>query len=232
MTIDRYLDMQRKTYREEAVNWSLDNKDPVVGSYDAHNSWQDYDDYLFKNVETKDKVALEYGCGPARNIIKFWNRFARIDGVDISIEVLAKASHNLAHNNILTDIFYCDGKSIPKQDNSYDIVFSTICLQHIACYDIRFSILKESYRVLKPNGYLCFQMGFNGKDSYHGRLADYHENITDALTTNGGCDVLFNNEQYMIDDLTNIGFKNYSSDIRPVGPGDTHKNWIFIRASK
>jgi hypothetical protein len=37
----------------------------------------------------------------------------------------------------------------------------------------------------------------------------------------------------MIKDLTeNLGFKNYKSDIRPTGPGDSHTNWIFVQVEK
>jgi hypothetical protein len=68
---NKYLDMQRSQYNAEASRWSDSNRDPVVGSYNQHNSFDDYNTYLFKDFDTTKLVALEYGCGPGRNIIRF-----------------------------------------------------------------------------------------------------------------------------------------------------------------
>jgi ubiquinone/menaquinone biosynthesis C-methylase UbiE len=233
MNEQTYLNMQKNHYENQAQEWSLQNRDPVVGSYDLHNNWEDYNQYLFKNFDTAHLTALEYGCGPGRNIIKFNNRFSRIDGVDIAQNNLEKAQINLSANNINNSILYlCDGKNIPVDDESYDVVFSVICLQHIACYDIRFSIFSNIKRVLKPNGYFCFQMGLGGRPGYF-TTADYYENAFDATSTNSGHDVSIENEDYLKDDLiTKLGFKNYQSDIRPTGPGDTHANWIWVQVQK
>lgn len=229
--IEQYLSMQKSHYDKEANTWSLENKNPVVGSYDEHNAWEDYDNFLFKNIETVDSIALEYGCGPGRNIIKFNNVFSRIDGVDISHINLEKAEDNLRNNKIKNfKLFHCDGKSIPVDDSSYDIIFSVICLQHISCYDIRFLIFSDIYRSLKPGGYFCFQMGFGGKEKRY--TADYYSNDTDAKTTNGGHDVSVTDPGQLENDLLKIGFKNFSFDIRETGPGDDHRNWIWARVQK
>lgn len=240
MDLKKYLDMQKKHYEVAGNAWTLADRDHVVGSYDAHNNWKDYDTYLFKDFDTKNLVAIEYGCGPGRNIIKYIDTFKQVDGVDIARSNLDKALINI-HIHIKKEknysitgsrLFLCDGKSIPVEDESYDVVFSVICLQHIACYDIRFSIFKDIKRILKPNGYFCFQMGFNGKHQ-EGTTAGYYENAVDAEVTNGGYDVRVEKEEYLIDDLVKkLGFINYKSDIRPTGPGDNHKNWIWAQVQK
>jgi ubiquinone/menaquinone biosynthesis C-methylase UbiE len=237
--INSYLEMQRNAYDSRAKSWTLQNKNPVVGSYDNHNKWEDYDIYLFKEIpDTRPLIALDYGTGPGRNIIKFWNRFTRIDGTDIGEVNLENAKINLKFAGIdsnKSNLKICDGKSIPFKDESYDVVFSTICLQHIACYDIRFSILKDVFRVLKPNGWVCFQMGFGGKPpnvKVEG-VANYYDNIVNATCTNGGYDVSIMDVNDVKKDLIDqIGFKLMIHDIRPTGPGDSHRNWIFIRAQK
>ena len=33
--------IQREYYAKESAQWSVDNRDPVVGSFDAHNAWPD-----------------------------------------------------------------------------------------------------------------------------------------------------------------------------------------------
>lgn len=229
---DDYLNMQNAHYEKYAEAWSLKFRDPVVGSYDAHNKWPDYDKYLFKDFDTNGLIALEYGCGPARNLIKFQDRFARVDGIDIAQTNLDKAKINLEDAGIKEyKLHLTSGDNLNEvSSESYDVVFAVICFQHICVYEIRHSILKDIYRVLKPNGYLCFQMGYGGKDGIP--TAEYFDNVYDATTTNGHADVSIKNEDDLKKDLELIGYKNYQSDIRPTGPGDNHKNWIWVQVQK
>lgn len=228
-----YLNMQNSYYDEYAAKWSLDFRDPVVGSYDAHNNWSDYDEFLFKDFDTNGLVALEYGCGPGRNIVKFSNRFLRIDGIDISNVNIEKAKLNVKANGIKEpNLYVTTGDNLSAiADGVYDVVFAVICFQHICVHEIRFNILKDIHRVLKPGGKLCFQMGYGGKGEIP--TAGYYDNNYDAGSTNGHSDVSIQDEQTIFDDLVGkIGFSNYKSDIRPTGPGDNHKNWIWIQVEK
>ena len=224
--------MQANQYNWDANRWSLENRDPVVGSYDQHNSFTDYDEFLFKNINTQNMIALEYGAGPGRNLIKFNNRFVRIDAVDISETNKQKAEINLKEHGIsFPNYFITSGDNIPGDFLEYDLIFSVICLQHICVHQIRYSIMKDIYRVLKPGGYFCAQMGYGGKTNSDA-VAEYHENQYQASGTNGFHDVSIKDEQNLIDDLTQIGFKNYLSDLRPVGPGDNHRNWLWFQVQK
>lgn len=228
---NKYTLMQQWQYDQEASNWSIENKDPVVGAFDAHNVWDDYDNFLFKNAQTIDKIALDFGCGPGRNIVKFSHQFKRIDGVDISEINLKNAAIWCKNNNIETpNLFKTNGVDLQLISNDcYDVVLSTIVLQHICVHDIRFSFLQEFFRVLKPGGVICLQMGF-GPD--HPRSVDYFDNNYNALGTNSGCDTRVSDPSQIESDLKKIGFHNFEYDIRPVGPGDVHSNWIFFRAWK
>jgi len=228
-----YLDMQNSYYDEYASKWSLDSRDPVVGSYDAHNNWSDYDNFLFKDFDTNGLVSLEYGCGPGRNLVKFSERFARVDGIDISDVNIEKARLNVKANNITEpNLYVTSGDNLSAIANeSYDVVFAVICFQHICVHEIRFNILKDIFRVLKPGGKLSFQMGYGGKGEIP--TAGYHDNNYDAGSTNGHSDVSITDEQDLREDLVGkIGFTNYKSDIRDTGPGDNHKNWIWVQVEK
>jgi len=228
-----YLDMQNSYYDEYASKWSLEFRDPVVGSYDAHNNWTDYDNFLFKDFETSELIAIEYGCGPGRNLVKFSDRFARVDGIDISDVNIEKARLNINANNIQEpNLYVTSGDNLSAvADESYDVVFAVICFQHICVHEIRFNIMKDIFRVLKPGGKLCFQMGYGGKDGIP--TAGYYDNNYDAGSTNGHSDVSITDEQDLREDLVDkIGFKNYKSDIRETGPGDNHKNWIWVQVEK
>jgi ubiquinone/menaquinone biosynthesis C-methylase UbiE len=244
MSTDKYLKMQFNHYENAASKWSLKNKNPVVGGYDKHNLWEDYDTFLFKNFITNDLVALDYGTGPGRNIIKFNNRFKRIDGVDIGKTNIENAKINLKSAGIEdSNLYVCDGKTTPVDDESYDVWFSVICLQHIVSYDIRYSILEDAYRVLKPGGHICFQMGYGGRDMTSSNYmtyirnniiitAGYYDNDFSAKTTNGFHDVSVTNEKQVIGDLEKIGFKDILTDLRPTGPGCSHKQWIYVQGTK
>jgi len=244
MSQSEYLNMQFAHYEREASRWNLNNKNPVVGGYEKHNNWNDYDVFLFKDFKTDELVALDYGTGPGRNIIKFRNRFARIDGVDIGKTNIENAKLNLKDAGIDDcNLYVCDGKSTPVADESYDVWFSVICLQHIASYDIRYSILQDAYRVLKPNGHICFQMGYGGRDTESNNYrtyvknntimtAGYYDNDFSAKTTNGFHDVSVTDEKQVVGDLEKIGFKNVTFDLRPTGPGCSHKQWIYVQGIK
>ncbi len=206
--------------------WTIEDRGHVVGSFDEHNAWKDYDDFLFKDVETTGKIALDFGCGPGRNIVKFANIFKRIDGADIGAGNLENVKKWTLANNIEAPTLYkINGYELNNVPNDkYDIVFSTIALQHIPVYEVRVSLMTDFYKVLKTGGYFCAQMGFGGW-KYGG--AGYYDNHYE-----GGKDTNIDNVEQIKGDLEKIGFKDFNYDIRPVGPGDGHANWIFFRVKK
>jgi ubiquinone/menaquinone biosynthesis C-methylase UbiE len=231
---NNYSKMQEHLYNVLASDWSLENRDPVVGSFDAHNNWQDYEDYLWKDIEDlKSKKVIDFGCGPGRNLVKWASYVGKIDGVDISSINLDKAKVWIEANGLNPadfDLFKGEGTGIASvPSDSYDVVMSTIAMQHICVHDIRVNLLKEFHRVLKDGGKITIQMGFGPN---HPRSVDYYENYYDANTSNGGMDTRIEDPNQLKDDLEKIGFKNFNFYIRPVGPGDSHNNWIFFNAEK
>jgi ubiquinone/menaquinone biosynthesis C-methylase UbiE len=228
---NKYTQMQLNEYNKFASEWDLQNRDPVVGSFDLHNEWKEYEN-LFLNLQNqKELVGLDWACGPGRNIVKYKDRFKRLDGVDISPININNAKNYLQSNQILNSNLYIsngiDLSNIP--DNTYDFVMSTIAFQHICVYDIRYSILSEVYRILKLGGIITFQMGY-GLPSPN--TVGYYENYYDASSTNRGCDVCVDNPNQIKNDLLKIGFTNFQYTIGNVGPGDIHPNWIYFNSVK
>lgn len=227
--------MQRGTYEALSSCWSLTNKDPVVGSFDYHNNWQDYDDYLFKDIDTSEKKALDFACGPGRNMVKFWNKFKVIDGTDFILTNLNNAKTWMSHNGIdysNIKLILGNGWNLETiNDKEYDIVYSTIALQHICVWELRHNYFVEFHRVLKDDGWICIQMGF-GPQVPSKFSVDYYDNFYYAGATNGAIDVRIESVDQIHNELTNIGYKDFRYWIRPVGPGDGHPNWIFFQARK
>jgi len=230
---DRYLFMQKSSY--DVATKEKGPMEAIVGNYKLHNEWQDYEDYLMRYVDDsfKQKLVLDFGCGPGRNIIKYWKRFKRIDGCDISPKTLDLALANLTANKVQGNprLLPSTGTNTNTSigPDTYDLVISTITLQHICSWEIRQSIFKDIYRVLFPGGRLSAQMGFGSPSP---RTVPYHNDHYNATNTNRACDVEIADVSQIAGDLATIGFKQFEYWIRPVGPGDIHPNWIFFTAVK
>ena len=237
-----YSKLQQYSYDKLASLWSVDQKDFVVGSFNLQNEWEDYNllfDGMFDfhgNAEylpmAKDRLILDFGCGPGRNLEKYAPNFKRVDGVDISYINLNNAMGWLRDSQAYNDnvLFKSNGRDLSEiESNTYDAVMSTIVLQHIPVHEIRFNLFREFYRVLGNGGWFTAQMGF-GK----GKLGavDYYKNHYNAARTNGRNDVYVEGPSQLEEDLTKVGFSDFQYWIRPAGPGDTHPNWIFFRAQK
>jgi len=227
---NKYTQMQLNQYNSLASGWSEENRDPVVGSFDAHNQWADYEN-LFTNIDNQsEKIGLDFACGPGRNIVKYSNRFKRLDGVDISPVNIENAKRYLSSNSIESNLYVSNGIGIDCiESGTYDFVMSTIALQHICVYDIRYSIMKDIYRILKDGGVFTAQMGFGSPSP---ATVGYYENYYDADGTNRTCDVCIESTEQLEKDLLEIGFTNFEFVIGPVGPGDVHPNWIYFNCKK
>jgi ubiquinone/menaquinone biosynthesis C-methylase UbiE len=227
---NKYTLMQKKKYDREGtqVGKGMDKE-----NHKFHNDNPDYWNILVKDVELnyKDKIGLDFACGCGRNILNLWKNFKRFDGVDISPNLIKLTKKNLLNENIPEDrfsLFVCNGIDLSIiENNQYDFIMSTIALQHICVYDIRFSYLSEFYRILKNDGLLSFQMGYG---IGWGRVG-YHENFYDATKTNSGCDVIVKNPEEIINDLKKIGYVDIDYKIRS-SFSDGHPNWIFVKCRK
>jgi SAM-dependent methyltransferase len=227
----KYSSMQKDVYENISAGM-------VVENHRQHNSNPDYKNILLssisKNIDV-DKKIFEFGFGCGRNIINIRKMgYKFVDGCDISNN--NKINSTLEITKEVGDIgktrlFVVDGTGINGvESDHYDFVFSTIVLQHICMYDIRFKILRDKYRILKKGGLLSFQMGFdNGK--HPGYTIDYHDNYFNAANTNGFYDVCVTNPEDVVNDLKAIGFTNISYELRPAWE-DGHDKWIFIKAEK
>lgn len=256
-----YTRMQRAFYARESALWTPQNRDPVVGAWHAHEAFADYD-LLFDGIDTSKMVALDFGCGPGRMIMRYAGRFRRIDGADLDGDNLLAASRLFdatfgaglePGSDAFADyldrrpvLYLVDGVSLraPKflveipggpvpvevPSAGYDLVYSTICLQHVPVHAIRLNLFREFCRVLKPGGWFTAQMGFGDEGDPRG--VGYYEDRYDAATTNGGCDVEVTDATQLENDLILAGFSYTSCRVRPAGPNDWHPKWVWFRGRK
>ena len=94
---------------------------------------------------------LDIGCGkmPYKNYILENSAVDTYVGLDIE--------NALIYDKDIKPDFVWDGRTMPFQDNSYDCAFGTEVLEH--CPEPE-PVLKEVYRVLKPDGIFFFTVPF------------------------------------------------------------------------
>lgn len=179
-------------------------------------------------------IALDLGCGVGRAIVRYADRFERIDGVDLSLKNIKVARKYCASKELNPKLYINNGVDLhPIADNTYDVVFSIQVFPHIAVHEIRYSLMKEAHRVLKPNGWLCIQMGYGDSGPGGRRLAGYYDNEWDAKGTNGWLDCTITDPSQPKHDIEEIGFRNFSYSLTPMEwKHANHHQWIYFRGQK
>ncbi len=130
----------------------------TLGQVDQEKFWttgrESVDRFLgrLSLVDTSTQVMVEIGCGLGRMTHRFAERFGRVYAVDVSPEMIRRASARWAHLKNVTFILG-SGNDLPGiADRSIDFVFSYIVLQHVPHPQIVKDYLRETARVLKPDG--------------------------------------------------------------------------------
>ena len=99
--------------------------------------------YIYDNYfRIEDKKILDVGFGKGNHLIGFSRLGLEVSGID-------------NYESVLKNTKCCDleKEQIPFENNYFDVIFSKSVLEHIANTD---NVLKESLRVLKPNGLAIF----------------------------------------------------------------------------
>lgn len=262
----KYRDMQRKYYDEQSENMLKFN-------HGGHCKNPDYATTLLQSchddISWKDAKIFEFGCGCGRNILWLLDHARwcqEVSGCDISANNIANTRELLEPegwwrggsivplNPPHTELYVSSGMDCGSApSNHYDMVFSTIVLQHICVHSIRYSIMEDVHRILVPGGLFSFQMGFDGElestpPPYPSRVglvhthepcgvkvdaqALYHEDNTDAIATNSSADVRITDPQEVIADLEKIGFKDVTHKITNAWQDDAHRYWIWFQARR
>lgn len=102
--------------------------------------------------------ALEIGCGPGRILRAIATEAGKAIGVDVSDTACATARKNLAqYDNV--EIVKNDGAGLDGiESDSVDLVVSFDVFQHIPTFAIQQAYLRETARVLKPDGKFVIQV--------------------------------------------------------------------------
>lgn len=235
------------------MNRPIGHPNNVVGNYDWHEEFP-YEKYLlYKNngfdpiVDLdKTKNCVDFGCGPGRMINRMQKFFKRVDGIDVSSYALDWAKKTFPESNFYESSGANCG-NVPE--NTYDFVYSTICIQHIPCRSIRQRIYEGLHKCMKKDGIISLQLAYNfsykagiwSNDTEH---ASYESDFFETDKTNGHADCVINNADLP---LLQKDFEKLFTDvsIELVNVADLYKNlngkyhapywashWLFIKGKK
>lgn len=111
--------------------------------------WDDFEKrHLIPYIKSaKGKTVLDAGAGTGRISVRLHDIGADVTALDISPEMLSK----LKSKNKTIKTVEGDLEDMPFEDNSFDMVFSSLALVHLKKIE---PFLDECYRVLKDNGEL------------------------------------------------------------------------------
>jgi SAM-dependent methyltransferase len=201
-----YIAMQKRAYEADVPSGD------IVGCFEWHENFPYETQLLFVNGDLRlpildhleERTALDFGCGPGRMVGRMRRLFAQVDGVDISSRLIEEARANYPESRFWVTSGDDLGGVAPE---SYDLIYSTIAMQHIAVRSIRSAILRKMSEALKPGGAVSIQLAFNPRypylrtsltvddgthlveirerDAEHARWA---EDRVAADETNSGCD--------------------------------------------
>lgn len=101
-------------------------------------------------------MALEVGSGLGRVCAALAPRFDRVVGLDISIEMVRRATELAPAQHV--SFVLGDGATLGGiDDGTVDLVLSFTVFQHIPSVNVIESYLREAGRVLRPGGVFVFQ---------------------------------------------------------------------------
>ena len=208
MSATAYTQMQKAYYESE-----IDPNTDVVGSFDWHENFPYETLLLHEDGDIRKPIfpslsglrALDFACGPGRMVARMSKLFAAVGGVDISNRLVNVARQRCPSSNF----WVASGADLGDAPlKSYDFIYRTIAIQHIAVHDIRERIFYAMKDRLRSGGKVTLQMAYSTiypfrrttrnyefgpmrveflkKEAKH---AEWNENKLDATVTNGYCDV-------------------------------------------
>lgn len=128
------------------------NEEHARAYAERRKGYSETDQELFRILDAfnvRDKAVLDFGCGDGHHAVEISDMGARhVMGVDISKAMIQRAKAHEAAGKPINFTLY-DGKTIPCEDETFEIVMSNFVLHNIS--DTQ-SILTELHRVMKPGG--------------------------------------------------------------------------------
>lgn len=192
--------------------------------------------------EIKRMSALEIGYGGGRLLAAASTFFKEAVGVDVhsESEIVEKELHRRDIHNF--KLIKSDGTGLPIEDNSVNVVYSFIVLQHVEKIEIFNKYLSEAYRILETGGFAVLFFGrlssFSSK--YNLNIVSIIDKIIESTHIKGYKEIpakvnrtnLKVSQKYAIKKAEEVGFILMESGVSkkmPLLNKDGGQNFIVLR---
>lgn len=122
-----------------------------AATYDSdRNLTRDLDEQVTRAALENQRFesALELGCGTGKNSIFLSGIATKVQALDFSEAMIARAREKAAFDNVIFSIADIT-RTWPVANSSVDLISCNLVLEHI---DILFFVFSEAARVLRPSG--------------------------------------------------------------------------------
>lgn len=122
--------------------------------YDTEgNPLLDLDEVIVRKLlpDQRGLRVLDLGCGTGRHLGRFLDAGARVVGLDFSAGMLAQARRKFGRRPDLTLLEADASADLPLEPGSFDLVFSSLVLEHVADVD---GFFRQAARLCRPDGTL------------------------------------------------------------------------------
>lgn len=128
-----------------------------LGEQDFADIWRHW-----KHYGVVDGRCVEIGCGAGRMTKQLATRFRSVLAVDVSSGQLAKAKELLGSSVTNVEFRLVESPLVPAEDDSCAAMFSSHVFQHFSSPNGIVHYLKESHRVIRSGGSICFHLPVPG----------------------------------------------------------------------
>ena len=133
---------------------------------------QNYHDFLKAQITKVPRDILDLGCGVGLSTFAIQEAYpnAKVIGLDMSPYFLSVAHHNAFTRNFRQiNWIHGDAESTGLPDTSFDLI-SAFFMLHELPREVTMKILREAYRLLRPNGHFAF-MDINPKAKFFSKMS-------------------------------------------------------------
>lgn len=150
-------------YRLQKLYWNLHSK--TWDNYLVDTEYQEEIENIVEIISSvkaeKTPSILDIGCATGNYSIEFAKKCFTVTGLDYS-PAMIEVAENKSFPKYLKDIKYIVhdlNNPLPLENNKFDFVIAAHILHGISNNE---NCVKEIFRVLKPDGYLCLILKENG----------------------------------------------------------------------
>jgi len=150
--------------------------------YDVYRDYLNTPAFLTMLPDVKGHLGLDIGCGEGHNTRLLAERGARVIAIDISTVFIQHAKQLEEQESLGIDYQVASAVELPFADAAFDFTTGFMSFMDIAETG---SVIAESYRVLKPGGFLQFSITHPCYDTPHRRNLRDEKGLTFAIEVGG-----------------------------------------------